>query len=213
MANRTIVDVHGIIELIERKQNDTFHTHPEIDVALDAGQKELFREKLSEKDFGALTPFKVTHEAFTSSSDGIITLPSDCEYFRMAFAGTIAAPIPIRMVTDEEFPDAIKSQLRKVTATNPIGVLSTNTSTVKAVNIYPQAAYTGKMTYYKTPTTPKFSYTQVGRVITYVSGTSVQLQFSDLYIDKVIAKALSYLGISMDDKDIVQFSQLKDQAV
>jgi hypothetical protein len=212
MANRSISDVHGIVELIERKQNGTFHTHAQIDVALDAGQKELFREKLIQKDFGALTPFKVTHQAFTTGADGIIILPDDCEYFRMAFAGTIAAPIPIRMVKDEEFPDAIKSQLRKVTAINPIGVLSTNTSTVEAVNIYPQAAYTGKMTYYKTPSTPKYNYTQVGRVITYSPTGSVQLQFSDIYIDKVIAKALTYLGISMDDKDIVQFSQLKEQA-
>ncbi len=61
------------------------------------------------------------------------------------------------------------------------------------------------------PDYPVLSYTQVGRVVTYDPLTSVQIEFSDIYIDKIIAKSLGYTGINMSEPEIVQFGQVKDQ--
>lgn len=207
---RDIKSVHSLMETLLRKEQGQYFTIEEKDEALDAGQKELFKEYYELKYWKALEPFKVTNEPFTTSSDGILTLGAERECFQMAFAGTIAAPVKIRIVTEDELPDALTSALRKVTATSPVGVLSTNGG-VTALNLYPQAVYTGRMTYYGLPKSPKYSYTQSGRVITYVPGTSTQLQFTDLYVDKVIAKAMGHLGVSMNEQQIVEFSQYKEK--
>ena len=54
-------------------------------------------------------------------------------------------------------------------------------------------------------------YTQTGRTITYDPNTSTQLEFTDVYINNIIARTLKFWGINMAEQDIQQFAQLQTQ--
>jgi hypothetical protein len=203
---RSLDDIHKVIEDVFRKERGTFLTPAQKDRALDAGQKEFLKEGFLNKDWDAIQPFKVTNASFTTNSSGVISpVAPDYEYFVSIFAGTVANPIPMREVCPDELPNAITSKLRPISTTKPIFE-----KVAKGVNIYPEATYSGKVTYYRTPTSPKFAFTQSGRAITYDNSTSVQLEVTDIHVDKVIAKALGFLGISMSEDEVIQFANLKN---
>jgi hypothetical protein len=214
MANRGIDQIHSFIEFIERKEMGSYHTHAQIDAALDAAQKELFKQyleqytsSLDKKLPSALYPFR-TSAAFTSTSSGIITYPADLEHLLVLYPLTNGLPNTVRIVEFAELPEALNSQLRRVSTTRPIGIDGD-----KEFQIFPKEVRSGNMYYLRSPKTPLFSYTQVGRVVTYNAGTSVNLEFSDIYVDKIISKALMFLGINMSEAEIVNFGATKDAQI
>jgi hypothetical protein len=207
MAVRNLNDIHSLIDFVERKELGSYHTPEEKDEVLDAAQKELFKECYLSKEYDAIDVFKVSNLQIASNFNGTVDFPQDFAFFKGIFAGTIADPIEIRQVSEEELPKAIKSHLRKISTLRPIEVPGANGTT-----IYPAAIYNTLLTYYRTPIRPHFSYTRVGRVITYDPTTSVELEFRDIYLDRVIGKALSFLGVNLSEADIIQFGQIKEKS-
>jgi hypothetical protein len=215
---RNISDLHNFIQFIERKERLSVHTHPEIDNALDAAQMDVFKDyhniylqtgKLPD----ALLPFKTTY-SFTKTTCplGLITMPSGNQQTIsgkvVIFNNSLGIPVDkeIRFVDEDELIEALNSQLRPVSKKAPVGVNNNAT-----IILYPAEAQAGVITYLKRPATPVYAYTQSGRAITYDALTSTQLEFSDLYLDKIIAKTLSYLGINLNEQSITQFGMIKDK--
>lgn len=209
MANvaRGIDAIHNLITFIERKQTGVYHSHEEIDAALNAGQLEFVKESYKNKDYDALDLIKVSGFALTSDTVGKVTYPSDFLYQLTVFAGTLPAPIPIREVEEDELPDAILSQLRPISTAKPIYV-----DTARGITIFPQTVYPVILYYFRLPATPKYGYLQTGRVITYDPTSSTQLEFYDIFIDRIIAKALAYLGINTSEDDVIKFGQIENVA-
>jgi hypothetical protein len=110
------------------------------------------------------------------------------------------------LVTQDELPYALTSQLRTVSTSKPI---AKDRST--GFQLYPQVLQTGFYNYLRRPATPVLGYTQTGRAITYNPNTSTQLEFTDVYINNIIARALKFWGINMAEQDIQQFAQLQTQ--
>lgn len=196
---------------VVRKERSVFLTIDQAMSVLDAGQLEVFEDYF--KMYGvdqiihdAINPFKVNYQ-FTSAVDGTVTLPSD--YLHLlpnVFTVSGSTVNKVRFVNEDEWVDAITSQLRPVSVTKPIAK-----DYQEGFNLYPQSQQTGFLTYMRRPATPVYAYTQVGRTITYNAADSVQLEFSDIYIDKIIAKALGYIGINMTEPEITQFGNIKDK--
>jgi hypothetical protein len=61
------------------------------------------------------------------------------------------------------------------------------------------------------PATPVLGYTQSGRTVTYDPNTSTQLEFTDVYINNIISRALKFRSINMAEQDIQQFAQIQTQ--
>ena len=112
----------------------------------------------------------------------------------------------IRFVNEDELPFALTSQLRTVSTSKPIAK-----DTSGGFQLYPQSTQTGFYNYLRRPNAPVLGYTQTGRTITYDPNTSTQLEFTDVYINNIIARALKFWGINMAEQDIQQFAQLQTQ--
>jgi hypothetical protein len=79
--------------------------------------------------------------------------------------------------------------------------------------LYPAATQAGFYNYLRRPATPVLGYTQASgsRTITYDPNTSTQLEFTDVYINNIISRALKFWGINMAEQDIQQFAQIQTQ--
>ncbi len=142
------------------------------------------------------------YQSFTSDSSGVVTFVDDyLHLFGVPFTFYGSTVTQLTFVQEDEFATAMTSQLRAVTNEYPIAVDNSNGFT-----IYPQQTQIGAYWYLKRPATPVLAYTQVGRVITYDAGASTQLEFSDAYINNIIARALIYVGINMSEREIATFA-------
>jgi hypothetical protein len=206
-----INDVYNFLVFIVRKERGVFITIPEAMQTIDNAQLEATEDWFSQ--YGVT---QIIHDAirklrsqvqFTSTSDGQVVFASD--YLHMIgnpYTVTGSTINAVRFVNEDELPFALTSQLRPVSTSKPIAK-----DTSVGFQIYPQSTQTGFYNYLRRPATPVLGYTQTGRTITYNPNTSVQLEFTDVYINNIIARALKFWGINMAEQDIQQFAQLQTQ--
>jgi hypothetical protein len=204
-------DVYNFLVFIVRKERGVFITIPEAMQTIDNAQLEATEDWFSQ--YGVT---QIIHDAirklrsqvqFTSASDGQVTFGSD--YLHMIgnpYTVTGSTINAVRFVNEDELPFALTSQLRPVSTAKPIAK-----DTAVGFQIYPQSTQTGFYNYLRRPATPVLGYTQAGRTITYNPNTSTQLEFTDVYINNIIARALKFWGINMAEQDIQQFAQLQTQ--
>lgn len=208
---RNINDIVTLMWFIERKERGTFTTSEQLCMLLNTGQLEVYEDFFSEygktqRIHDALNPFK-TKYPFTSGSDGMVSLPSD--YLHLlpdVYTITGSTVNPVRFLNEDEWVLAIDNQLRPVSTSAPIAK-----DYGRGFKLYPVTVQLGFCTYLRIPAVPVFGYTQAGRTITYDPNTSTQLEWDDVYVNKIIAKALGYLGINLGEQDITEFGLLKDQ--
>ena len=196
---------------IVRKERGVFVTIPEAMQTLDNAQLEAVEEWFS--TYGTT---QIIHDAirklrvqksFTSDSTGLVTFDSD--YLHMiggAYTVSGSTINNVRFLNEDELALALKSQLRIVSTSNPIAIDAS-----VGFRLYPAATQAGFYNYLRRPATPVLGYTQSGRNITYDPNTSTQLEFTDVYINNIISRALKFWGINMAEQDIQQFAQLQTQ--
>lgn len=207
-----INDVYNFLNFIVRKERGVFITIPEAMQNLDSAQLEAVEDWFS--GYGTT---QTLHDAirklrsqvqFTSATyTGDVTFPSD--YLHLIgnpYTVTGSTVNAVRFVNEDELPFALTSQLRPVSSTKPIAK-----DTATGFQLFPQNAQVGFYNYLRRPATPVLGYTQSGRTITYNPVTSTQLEFTDVYINNIIARALKFYGINMAEQDIAQFAQIQTQ--
>jgi hypothetical protein len=208
---RNINDIYQLINYIFSKQLGDFISPEEVMPCLDAAQLELFEEEfkaysVNQTIVDSILPFKTVQD-FTANSSGVVSFQPDYMHLLAgAYTTTNSTVNPIRFVTESELPYYLTNQLRPVLLSSPCAVNIAN-----GFQLFPASAQTGKYSYMKRPVTPVLSYTVVSRVFTYNSGSSVQLQFSDAYINNIISRALKYIGISLGEEEVQQFAQQQTQ--
>lgn len=206
-----INDVYNQMIFIVRKERGVFVTIPEAMQTLDNAQLEAVEEWFS--TYGTT---QIIHDAirklrvqksFTSDSTGLVTFDSDYLHL-IGGAYTVSGSTinNVRFLNEDELALALKSQLRLVSDSNPIAIDAS-----VGFKLYPAAIQSGFYNYLRRPATPVLGFTQSGRTITYNSGTSTQLEFTDVYINNIISRALKFWGINMAEQDIQQFAQLQTQ--
>jgi hypothetical protein len=206
-----INDIYNQMLFIVRKERGVFVTVNEAMQTLDNAQLEAVEEWFS--TYGTT---QIIHDAirklrvqksFTSDSTGLVTF--DADYLHLiggAYTVSGSTINNVRFLNEDELALALKSQLRAVSTSNPIAIDAS-----VGFRLYPAATQSGFYNYLKRPATPVLGYTQSGRTITYNPGTSTQLEFTDVYINNIISRALKFWGINMAEQDIQQFAQVQTQ--
>lgn len=203
---RTIANIVDFIQYVCRKERGIFINPAQCTTNLDAAQLDCLEDWF--KPYGqtqqihdALRNLRVYYQ-FTTDAAGFITYPSDyLHIIGSAFTVTGSTVNEVTMVNEDEFANALKSQLRPVSLSRPLG-----RDTATGVSLYPQSVQIGFFSYLKRPPTPVYAYSQVGRTIAYDAANSTQLIWSDAYINNIIARSLFYVGINMDEKGISDFA-------
>lgn len=204
---RNINDIVLFIRYVIRKERGVFQTDAQITANLDTAQLDCFEEWFvsygaSQEIHDALRPFRVPYQ-FTTDAAGFVTFPSGyLHLIGTPYTVTGSTVNEVRFYNEDEFPRALKSQLRPVSLSTPIAK-----DTATGFSIYPQSTQIGFFTYLRRPNAPVYGTTVVGRVVTYDPNTSVQLEWSDAYINKIIAISLKFAGINMDEDKIYQFAE------
>jgi len=208
---RNINDLYNFFRYIVRKERGVFITMPQFTTNLDAGQLDAFQEWFApwadtQILHDALKPFRVYYQ-FTSNAAGFVTMPDDYEHMLgAAFTVTGSTMNEITFVNDNEWVFAINSQQRPVSLSKPVAL-----DTSDGFSLYPQSTQIGFFNYLKRPNTPVLAYNLVNRQVVYDAANSVQLQWQDSYINNILAKALVYVGVNMDEQGIAAFATQYNQ--
>lgn len=206
-----INDIYNQMLFIVRKERGVFVTVNEAMQTLDNAQLEAVEEWFS--TYGTT---QIIHDAirklrvqksFTSDSTGLVTFDSDYLHL-IGGAYTVSGSTinNVRFLNEDELALALKSQLRVVSTSNPIAIDAS-----VGFRLYPAATQSGFYNYLRRPAAPVLGYTQSGRTITYDPNTSTQLEFTDVYINNIISRALKFWSINMAEQDIQQFAQIQTQ--
>lgn len=206
MATRSINDLYNLSLYIVRKERGTFLKIADFNANMDAGQMEVFEEFF--KGYGAnqeihdaIRQFRV-YKPYTSDSAGFVTYPSDyLHLIGQPFTVSGSTVNRIEFLNEDEVPFAFTSQLRPITNSYPIGV-----DTSIGFSIYPQQTQVGAYWYLRRPANPTLVVTTVNRTVTYDSVNSVQLEWNDAYVNLILATALKFAGVNMDEKGISDFA-------
>lgn len=204
---RSINDLYNLFRDICRKERGVYIKISQFNSYMDTGQMDCFEEWF--KPYGAnqeihdaLRPFRV-YQPFTATGGGFVTYPSNyIHLLGQPFTVTGSTVNRIEFVNEDELPFALTSQQRPVSTTYPIAVdISTGFS------IYPQSNQVGAYFYLRRPAAANLAYTQSGRDITYDSAASTQLEWNEIYVNNILAKALRYAGVYMNEQGVSDFAE------
>lgn len=212
--------IHNHIRYILQKERGGWVAPEEIDDVLHRAQWEKYIDyfKIYATDQEAkdnLTVFS-TKLQFTTSN-GVVTLPTDTtvnpcyehllsmyvQYFDNKHQ--VIRYKPVKFYSESEIPEMMDVQILAPTVTDPLGEQTSR----GVFQLYPKVSLSGYTYYLRQPVRPLFSYTMVGRVITYNSGSSVQMEWNETCLDKIIMKAIQLVGVNLGDGEIVQFTETK----
>lgn len=207
-----IGDILDFVWFLENKEQTAWHTPVEITSALHRSQMDLYdrfapvygKDETAKK---ALNPFYTVFQFTPATSPfGLVTLPTGT-FGHLLSADAISYDnvrgtqwYPIDIINNDEFSLRMRSQLIPVSYQKPIAKDIGN----GVIQLYPQQANTGTVSYLSIPISPLYNYTQSGRVITYVPLNSVQLQWNESFFSAIIKRALFYLGVNIEDQLLIQ---------
>lgn len=215
-------EVHNIIRFYVNKFQMGWFTPGELDSVLDRAQLRLFAERfepyaIDQHLHDSLLPFKSEY-VFTngSSPGGLITLPSNYLHLLAVQTnivdGAVNLYIPAEIMNEAQISYRRTSQLIPISVKAPVALLKV-TGASKQVQLYPDSVSAGIVYYLRRPAKPVFAYSVLGRVVTYNSGASTQLEWDELETEKIIMKTLGLLGINLQASDIIQIADMKDKEV
>ncbi len=207
--------VHDFLNFIADKESGGMIPHPDIDNALHSASLQLFNEykrvyDSSQDAKDALSPF-LKKKLYTSVAEW--EAPQDCEY--------ILSAIPVffnnetekneygvnRIISETELASRLNSQVRPVSASKPVCVQEMGVAKQKLV-WYPAGAYSGYLYYLKTPDKPVYAFevNETTRKMTFLAGDSAYFEWSESETNRIIFRAAPILGLTIDDRDLIQFS-------
>jgi hypothetical protein len=229
----TIKDVHDWIRFVTRKYQSGYHSHEQIDSVLDRAQMDVFIDTYgNDKQYQpgrpvpptvygetifihhALEPFKEKYNFTTiDTPGGLVSMPSACQIILALHTKAFNARLGrdavrrVEVMNEEEVIDRLESQVAPVSLYNPIALVSDKNK----IQLYPEQPQQGTVFYLRRPLAPRYNYSVSGRVETYVPSGSQDLEWKDIFLNRVISKALVYLGLNLSDAEVLQFGDAKDK--
>lgn len=224
----TIQETHDLVLFLLNKEQNTYISHQEVDIILDRAQLALFNQyhtnpKIpaqaqtsrygeSQRIDDALSVFKAKYTFInTDTVGGVITLPTGYMHLISAYTSvynnTLAKNIlsAVQVLNEEELIERLNSQVIPVTSDDPICIMNSQNK----IQLFPDVPQAGGVYYFRRPAVPKFNYTQAGRVVTYDSAGSQDLEWKDFDVLNIVTIALSYYGLNMSSEAITQFAEVK----
>ncbi len=145
---------------------------------------------------------------------------------------------PIKIVSEDQLADRLISQVASPTTTAPIGILGDSGDKIQ---IFPEQTHSGHIMYLSRPTKPKFSHVIDGRKVvhnssttasatftadnsltlpdgtavaagaTYTLSSSQNLGWPEDCVNDVINRALTSLGVHLEDTNVYQYTEVKNK--
>lgn len=145
---------------------------------------------------------------------------------------------PVKVVNEDQLADRLVSQVSAPSTTSPIGILGDQG---KKIQLFPEVQHSGYIMYLSRPVKPIFSHVVDGRKIVHNPSTSsaatftasnaltlpngtavaagasyslvasVDLNWPEDCINDIINKALVSLGVHIEDLNVYQYSEVKNQ--
>lgn len=219
----TIKEIHDWVNFLTDKASGSYFSIEEIDKALDRAQMQYFNSQysayaLAQRLQDSLAPFKSKYPFLTSdTAEGLVSMPSDYQYLLggqiTIMEGSHVRQKPLRILSEDEISYRLESQLRPVTASKPVATMAGKVSGITLIQLYPKQPMAGEVYYLRRPVVPVFGYTASGRVITYNPSTSTQMEWAESDLNEIMIRAIGFLGISVDDETITQYSEVKSKQV
>ena len=220
-----LLEAHNFIRYILQKERGGWVTPEEIDDVLYRGGWMFYNKEYSDyaktqelKD--SLSTFS-TKFSFVTTDNGQIILPIDplsnpcyehllsifVQYYDNKNKSTRYKSI--KLLSEDEIAERLDSQILQPTAFDPTG----EQLSPGKFKLYPKAISAGNGYYLRQPARPKFVYTMGvdGRTITYNSVASTQMEWNLSSMNKVLILAIGLAGVNIGDRDIVQYSEAKNQ--
>lgn len=142
----------------------------------------------------ALSPFVV--RATPTFASGTYTVPADLEHQIALRYGNV----PVTRVEVDRLGGYLNSSIDAPSSTSPIYVQIANT-----YKIYPSTLTTGfELEYLRLPVKAIWGYTLSSNRPVYDSGTSVDLEWSDIEITNIVYKLVSFFAVSTRDGQLYQ---------
>lgn len=235
----TIDKVHDRIDFLIKKNKWGYISPQQKDLAIDLAQMELFNEYYgdpnkyqygrpippvaygqTQKLLDSLTPFLKT--LGLDNPDGFTPFPDDYVHLDSAFLKdgrtTPTVYTPLILKTNDKVAFKRNSQLRPLTDLKNafIAIIPDPSNNSIGIQIYPSESLPSGIEaiayYLSRPVPPVYAYTQSKRIITYNEAASTQLKWrDDDIINKIIPKAVEYIGINLGDNLLFQEGQIKDK--
>lgn len=213
---------HDTVRYFINKEQGGWIAPEEIDNLCDRSQMWWYATCLpiygkNQKSTDPLSPFSVTMN-FVTEPDGIIKLPTDpavnpcyetLPVVSISYFDSVANKIrykPVKLLSEDEITERRGSQILEPTIYDPVGQEMAGGK----IQLYPQTVLSGYCSYLKRPLKPVFNYTQSGRVITYNQGNSVQLEWPETSMNKILIKTIQMAGVNLSDEMIIQYTELKN---
>lgn|SRR3990167_83782 len=114
--------------------------------------------------------------------------------------------VPVTILRDNEIGNVLSSSIKAPTHRYPVCAFYND-----YIQLYPKTIGRVVFTYLRTPTLPVWGYTVVNNRPVYNAATSVDIESPDETHNEICMNALSYLGISLKDGEIVQYAEQMKQ--
>jgi hypothetical protein len=197
-----------------RKVRNGFYPIVQFNRDAKLAQQDAFNEYFegyseTQKLHDALSPFKAKLPfTLATSVNGTVTLPADYAHLLSGDAITFTNDsgrhrTSLRVINEDELSSALASQVR------PISQYPAAIGNASTIQLYPEVAQAGELTYLRLPKDPVYAYTIVGRQPVYNPTGSQDIELSDVYIPNIIARIVAYAAQFLDDQTTIQFAEMQ----
>ena len=216
-----IQDVHDFIRGLIKKNKGGFVSPKDIDRAVNRASVDWMSAILSKYsrtkkfEFDHLLVKKATFNV--TYTTGVQSLPADyVEGLTIYLTVTGGTPVEGTLYNWDEFLEIQNSSILAPTTSFPAATIFLDADGTKKIQFSPVPASAGithvyTLVYFKLPVTAVYNYTTDNYGgFTYSASGSVDLDWDARYYGDILARALMYLGISLDNQVLLGAEALKD---
>lgn len=198
----SVYDIFVLLNLILKQQKEEeYISVEEYNILLEDVNLEIFNEysKDYEKDVRNSSIMSLLKVPLV---DAVLTLGIWTKPVNYSRISSLRSPTDdlIELLTDSQLTYRLNNTVLGPTADNPIAVEYADT-----VKFYPTGLATATITYIKYPTTPIFVEKIEAGGAVYDSTASTQFDWSIKLYPEIAMKMLSYLGISLDKPQVIDY--------
>ena len=217
-----LLQVHNRILFHLNKESGAYVSHEELDDIIDQAQMQEFSFLLgNEREYPNVRiavdrNFKVHTEllrfkAVTIMGTNPFSMPTNTMYIVGAI--NTANNSQVKFVDEDELGGILNSEIVSPSETYPILNLEAYSSNQMVLQAYPESVTPNiSVSYLRRPVAPQLVYAMSGRQVVYDDVNSVQLEWSDVSIEKIIQRSLGMLGVHFNAQGVSTYYESKQSS-
>jgi hypothetical protein len=214
----SINEAHKFIRSILKKNKGGFASPADIDMYLNRAVSDwisavVFKYKKTKKfDYDHLLTKRTTFTVAVGG--GIVTLPTDYLEGLTIYLTVSGNLIEGTLYNWDEFLEVTNSKIITPTTSYPAATIfldSANAAKIQFAPVPTSGTYEYTLVYVKKPDVAKYTFTSTnGNIVFDATQSFIDLDISDRFLGDIYARALMYLGVTLDNPLLIQTEQIKD---